>query len=286
MAEGISLEQKANFVKVLRREPVDSAYSLQGSNHIGLLTSLPPTTMDCSGIELATTTTGYARFNISDAAAPTFWSTPQNRISYNLQTILFGPAITSWQKVVGVALFGDDTATTALAGGHLNAGITAPENYYLKFAPGQLKIEVTADWKFKSEELAIKQIRALLHNETFSLPNNQVWIGLGTKAPNQAGDIGELTTTTAPGYERIPYICDDTTWTDPAATGSVSNTQEMEFADAAENWAAIRSFGIFVNSNDPASDPVPWYHGTLNSEAIVRKFDNIIIPANSLEVSE
>lgn len=286
MAEGISLLEKANRVGVLRGVSVDSAYSLGGSNQIGLLSALPPTTMDCSTIELSTDATGYGRFDITAAAAPTFWSVPVGRKSYNLQTILFGAAVVDWAKVVAAAIFPDGTDTTAIAAGHLSAGITAPMGHYLKFAPGQLTIEITADWRHKNEDLAVKQLRALLHNETFSLPNNQVWIGLGTKAPNDGGDIGELTEMTAPGYARIPYLCDAASWTDPAATGSLSNVNEMEFADATDNWHAIKSFGIFVNSDDPNSDPVPWYQGTLDSDAIVRKHDNIIVPANALTVAE
>lgn len=287
MAEGIGQAAAANRLKLLRGVSVNSPYSAGGGagTYVGLLTALPPATGDTSSIEVSTSGTGYARYGITAASAPTFWSVPQNREIHNLQTVLFGPVTQEIPTIVGFALYGTAAATEAIAFGHLDSGHTATVDNYIKFAPGQLKIRISRDATRKSELLANKQLLLFL-NQTYSLPQNSVWIGLGTKLPTASGDIGELTSTNAPGYARVEYASNTTTWLDPAAGRTTSNLEEMEFADATENWHLIKSFGIFVNSDDPSTDPTPWYMGALDSDVLIRKYDNLIIPQNALVIQE
>lgn len=285
MAEGISQVKAEGYLGVLRGGTADTAYNNAASYHVGLLTELPPATGETSGIELTTTSSGYARYEIAIEAATSAWSTPSLRQMYNLTKIEFGPALINWSKVVAVAIYPDATTTMADAFFHLDQGFSVIANDYLKFAPGQLVLTVDKDTSRKSDDLATRQLR-IMHNEPYSLRNNQVWIGLGTEQPNANGDITELTAENAPGYARVPYDAIVANWTDPTGLREIKNALEIEFADATANWPVIKSFGIFENAATEAEDPQPIYCGPLSKVATIYKHGNLILAAEAIVVEE
>lgn len=285
MAEGISQLKAESYLRVLRGEAASTPYNEAGSYHIGLLTDLPPDTGETAGIELPTAASGYARHEITLESAPSAWSTPVLRQIYNLQKIEFGPALINWNKVVAVAIYPDATTTQAETFFHLDQGFSVIATNYLKFAPGQLVLTVSKDKHRKSDSLANRQLR-IMHNEPYSLPNNQVWIGLGTEVPNANGNITELTPASAPGYTRIPYSAIAANWTDPTGLREIKNAIEVEFPDAEANWPVIKSFGLFENSEDPQADPNPIYCGPLEKTATIYKYGNLILAAEALVIKE
>lgn len=276
MAEVVGLLEAQNRINVLRGLSASPLYS-----HIGLLTALPPETADCAGIEI--TEAGYARFQVTNLMAPTFWSNPSNRKIFNTQTVLFGPAVAEWTSARAFAVFEDDSSTLALACGHLDAGMGTPIGHWLKFPPGRLIFSINADAHRKGKSLADMQLK-LFQGQSYSLPGNSVWIALGTKKPDPlTSDFGELKAAVNPAYIRQEYPCNATSWSDPTTVDrQITNQQEVEFPDAGDNWEVIKSFGIFTESD--ATEP--WYMGELPGDAIVRRGDNIILPVDAIVVKE
>lgn len=285
MAEGISQLKAESYLGVLRGLTASTAYNAADSYHIGLLTDLPPDTGETAGIELTTAASGYTRYEIPIEAATSSWSTPSLRQMYNLNKIEFGPALINWPKVVAVAIYPDATSTLADAFFHLDQGFSVIANDYLKFAPGQLVLTADKDKARKSDDLANRQLR-IMHNEPYSLRNNDVWIGLGTEVPNANGDITELTPENAPGYARIPYGAIAANWTDPTGLREIKNALEIEFGDALANWPVVKSFGLFENAATKAEDPNPIYCGPLQKTATIFKYGNLILAAEAIVIKE
>lgn len=282
MAEGISQPLAANFLNVLRGQACDSPYGT-GSFYVGLGKSLPPDTGDFAGIEFVGD--GYARYNINSASAASAWVV-SGRTAWNTQTQLFGPATVDWaEEVKSVGIFPSLAGTVPWFFMHLVTGQNCPQGNYVKFPPNRLKFTIEATNTGKSDELAAKQLSLLL-GQSYSLPGNSIYIGLGTKPASQlgTGDIGELTSANAPGYARVQLPAATGTFTAPGLTRKISNLVEIKFQDATSNWELAKSFGIYTT----ATGGTPWYFGGFPPEKsiLIRRDDNIIIPVAGLEVYE
>jgi len=282
MAEGISQPLAANFLNVLRGQACDSPYGT-GSFHIGLGKNLPPNTGDFAGIEFVGD--GYARFNINSASAASAWVV-SGRSAFNTQTQLFGPATVNWdEEVKSAGIFPTLAGTIPWFFMHLVTGQNCPQGNYVKFPPNRLMLTLDSGNTGKSDELAGKQLSLLL-GQSYSLPGNSIYIGLGTKPTSQlgVGDIGELTSANAPGYARVQLPAAAGTFTPPGVNRKISNLVEIKFADATANWELAKSFGIYTT----ASGGTPWYFGGFPPERniLIRRDDNIIIPIAGLEVYE
>ena len=282
MSEGISQPLAANFLNVLRGLACDSPYGT-GSFYVGLGKTLPPDTGDFTGIEFLAD--GYARYNINSASAASAWVV-SGRAAWNTQTQLFGPASVDWaEEVKSVGIFPTLAGTVPWFFMHLVTGQNCPQGNYVKFPPNRLKFSIESTNTGKSDELAAKQLSLLL-GQSYSLPGNSVYIGLGSKPASQlgTGDIGELTTANAPGYARVPLSAALGTFTAPGVTRKISNLIEIKFQDATSNWELAKSFGIYTT----ATGGTPWYFGGFPPEKsiLIRRDDNIIIPVAGLEVYE
>lgn len=282
MAEGISQPLAASFLNVLRGQACDSPYGT-GSFYVGLGKSLPPDTGDFAGLEFVAD--GYARYNINSASAASAWVV-SGRSVWNTQTQLFGPASVDWaEEVKSVGIFPTSAGTVPWFFMHLVTGQNCPQGNYVKFPPNRLKFTLEATNTGKSDELAAKQLSLLL-GQSYSLPGNSIYIGLGTKPASQlgTGDIGELTSSNAPGYARVQLSAATGTFTAPGSTRKISNLVEIKFQDATSNWELAKSFGIYTT----ATGGTPWYFGGFPPEKsiLIRRDDNIIIPVAGLEVYE
>ena len=284
MSEGISQILAAKALNVLRGFSCTSPYSAK-SFRVGLGTALPPATGDFAGIEVPVTGVGYARFNIPTASAASAWLVSGRTVT-NTQTALFGPAIVDWvNDVQSVGIFADPTATVAWFFAHLSTGQGCPLGNYIKFSPGELQLSLTTGTTAKSDELVGKQLSLLL-GQSYSLPGNDVYIGLGTKGLGQLGngDIGEFTSVNAPGYQRVQVPATITSFSDPASGRSMTNLIELVYGDATANWALGKSFGVYATP----TGGTPWYFAAFPPEqnVLIRKNDNVIIPVSKLQINE
>lgn len=283
MSEGISQPEAKRRLNVLRGIQYQTAYDQTQKYFIGLGKQQPPLTGDFTGIEFALSGIGYTRFEISSALAGSFWQR-SGRDVWNAQTVLFGPAVAEdWNTANSVGIFRHPTDTIADIFGHLETGMGTPIGNYLKFNPGELKIVVSQDAERKSQDLAYKQNGALL-GQPYGLPGNNLYIGLGTRLKGD-GDIIEFSgglSDNAPGYDRAPIVVSTSAFSDPGSLRQITNKVEIEFEDAAELWAAVKTFGIYT---EPTGG-VPWYSNMLPADAIVRRGDNLIVLIDGLTIKE
>jgi hypothetical protein len=237
MAEGISIPLRNKILDAtFRGVPLPAI----ASYHTNVLTSVPPATGDCSGLEYA----GSARLIVQNNSAN--WETPSGRATRNINVLKFSVATTRWEPAQGVGLFLDGAATVADFFGAVDGSTALDVSDRYKYNAGQLTLRYDPDGKYTSAEFA-HRILGLLRGVTISSPDN-LYLGFGEQIPTSDGNIGELSTA---GYARYQIPSAAGSWTAPTA-GTITNAEIIELAWTATRDTTIRSIGIYENASGGA----------------------------------
>lgn len=140
----------------------------------------------------------------------------------------------------------------------------------------------------KSDYLENLMLDHLFRTRTWSKPTN-VWVGLLTAAPNDAGGGTEVS---GGSYARVQVSCADASWTGTHGSasgnssgtgGQISNANAITFPAPSANWGEATHFGIY----DAASSGNLLYHGALTQPKTINSGDAApSFPAGALTITE
>lgn len=120
-------------------------------------------------------------------------------------------------------------------------------------------------------------IDAVLRGQTFPTISN-IWVGLSTAAPTDAGTTNEASGT---GYARVQVAGSTANWSAHGASGPASNAGAITFPTASASWGTITH--VFISDASTAGNIL--FHGALSASKAVGANDTFQIAANDLDIT-
>jgi hypothetical protein len=103
-----------------------------------------------------------------------------------------------------------------------------------------------------------------------------IYVGLSTADPTDTGS--GLTEPSGNGYARVQTSASD--W-DAASNGTIENSSDITFTQAAGNWGTITHFTLF----DAATEGNMLAHGALSQSKLINQSDTAKFEAGDLDIS-